>query len=469
MPELDRDAPLLANLSDRVTPKWLVNWLLHPQAMRTHTTMPRLLHGETAQTDATNIAAYLLADEPNSQDSDAQTDLSAAAKKGMVVYEDRGCIACHRFSAPETEDEFDRLSFHFIAEKYRPGALANFLADPRKHYQWSRMPVVPLSPEEAQQLEAYIRKNVKGEIAEVSLAAADAAAGKTSFTRLGCVQCHKTASENPSVAPTAKPWLELSKGCLSDGEIRNSPDFKFTDDQRTAIGTLLQTDGNSLKQSVSTEFTQRQVANLSCIACHQRDNDDADYPYVLLEFGERGLAPDAVPSLTWVGEKLQPQWVEQLILGKLAYRPRPHFRTRMPAFPARGKQLTVGLTHQHGFGFEEDPRPQHDEKLAAIGKQVAAMQTGLACHRCHAIGDKQAVAPMEARSTNLTYATNRLRHEFYLRWMTDPLRIDPATKMIKFAQDGKKTGLESHYDGDAEKQFKAVWHYLESLRKEKAK
>jgi hypothetical protein len=101
--------------------------------------------------------------------------------------------------------------------------------------------------------------------------------------------------------------------------------------------------------------------------------------------------------------------------------------------------------------------------LSKIGEKVAAMHTGLACHRCHAIGDKQATAPFEARSTNLSYATERLRYGFYHRWMRDPLRIDPETKMIKFAQDGQKTGLTDIFNGEAQQQFDAVWHYLQTL------
>ena len=38
-------------------------------------------------------------------------------------------------------------------------------------------------------------------------------------------------------------------------------------------------------------------------------------------------------------------------------------------------------------------------------------------------------------------------------------------KMIKFAQDGVRTGLDQIYDGNARQQFEAVWHYLLRLNK----
>jgi hypothetical protein len=43
----------------------------------------------------------------------------------------------------------------------------------------------------------------------------------------------------------------------------------------------------------------------------------------------------------------------------------------------------------------------------------------------------------------------RLRPENYTRWMLVPLRIDPQTKMPKFAADGRHTKLTHIHDGDA--------------------
>jgi hypothetical protein len=50
-----------------------------------------------------------------------------------------------------------------------------------------------------------------------------------------------------------------------------------------------------------------------------------------------------------------------------------------------------------------------------------------------------------------------------MRWMLDPLRIDPQTKMPKFATDGKYTKVTDVYDGDARRQFDAIWHYLHAV------
>ena len=46
--------------------------------------------------------------------------------------------------------------------------------------------------------------------------------------------------------------------------------------------------------------------------------------------------------------------------------------------------------------------------------------------------------------------------------MNDPPRVWPGTIMPKYALDGK-TPLTQYYDGDSQKQFEAILHYLRSL------
>ena len=69
----------------------------------------------------------------------------------------------------------------------------------------------------------------------------------------------------------------------------------------------------------------------------------------------------------------------------------------------------------------------------------------------------------EAEGINLVDAALRLRYEFYARWILDPTRVDATTRMTKFTMDGKTTALTDVLDGDARRQFDAIWHYLETL------
>jgi len=472
MPELQREAPRLTTAGKRLQKEWIAAWLKSPASLRNKTTMPRVLEHLNENTQASTIAdlvEYVASrgEPPSDNSAEQATDTRA----GMVLFEQRGCLGCHRFSPPAEADEYDRVSLHYTAAKYRPGALAEFLENPRAHYRWSRMPLVPLSPAQTKQVAAYVRKQSGGVIPqEEVLPQGDAARGKIAFLSRGCAACHR-AEKEPASAPdlTAPPFAALSArsthGCLAEsiGADRPLPRFDWAEKEREGLQALLQQDASHWKQDSAVEFSQRQWEAMSCRGCHTRDGADAVLPYTLLEEGERGLPAEPIPHLTWAGEKLQPQWTQRLFANRLPYRPRPHFQIRMPSLPVRGDQLSRGLSYEHGFGLEENPQPPPNNALAAIGSQVAAMQTGLACHRCHAIGDKQATAPFEARSTNLSFAADRLRYGFFHRWMRDPMRIDPATKMIKFAPNGQTTGLDRFYNGDAHDQFEAVWHYLQRL------
>ena len=76
---------------------------------------------------------------------------------------------------------------------------------------------------------------------------------------------------------------------------------------------------------------------------------------------------------------------------------------------------------------------------------------------------KKALAAFEVKGTDLQYVEERLRPEYYIRWMLDPQRIIPLTKMPKFATDGL-TALPE-FEGDAKKQFEAMWEFLRHGRK----
>jgi mono/diheme cytochrome c family protein len=476
MPELASDAPSLIAAGQRFEASWLRQWTVDPASLRNRTTMPRVLAHLDAKTQtqqAADIAAFLgeQRDEefkplaPDAGDGRA-SDSDELCKQGEELFEDRGCIACHRFTPPSESDEFHRVSLHFAGQKYQPGALAAFLKDSQHYYAWSRMPKFAVTDGEATALAAFIRRGSQGQLPPVAAAAApNAERGRKLFAEVGCANCHALGQGDRVIPPRGRIALvDRNAGCLgADEDAKTSPRFVFDEAQRTALAAFLKTDLTSLACETPAEFSRRQVEAIGCKACHSRDGVDADLPYILAEFGQLGHPPEPIPELTWAGEKLRPAWTEQQFLGELKYRPRPHFHTQMPAFPTRAKLLAAGLSHEHGYAVDEDPRPKFDAKRAETGEAVAAMNTGLACHRCHAIGDKEAEAPFEARSTNLSVASERLRYPFFHRWMRDPLRIDPQTKMIKFAQDGKKTGLTTIYDGDGHQQFEAVWHYLQTL------
>jgi len=125
--------------------------------------------------------------------------------------------------------------------------------------------------------------------------------------------------------------------------------------------------------------------------------------------------------------------------------------------------LADGLSHENGFGVKEDPRPEPDAKQAEIGKKLLPQVGGFNCIQCHAVGGDKAIAPFDSEGINLLDAALRLRYDYYARWMLFPKRIDPTAKMTQFSEDGKMTGITTVLDGDARRQFDAIWHYIQTL------
>ncbi|NBX34797.1 hypothetical protein EBR16_05485, partial [bacterium] len=57
----------------------------------------------------------------------------------------------------------------------------------------------------------------------------------------------------------------------------------------------------------------------------------------------------------------------------------------------------------------------------------------------------------------------RLRRGYFLRWALAPVRLDPETKMPKYADAEGMTQLTDILDGKGAEQFEAVRQYLRTL------
>lgn len=468
MPELAFTAPSLKGVGSRLNEAWLRAWILNPKAMRPSATMPHVLKGDAAAQAqaAADIAAYLAslttAELPTVEGTEEQV------AEGVKLFENLGCVACHSIKPPAEEDPFARHSLHFVKAKFAPGQLAAFLKAPHAHYAWSRMPDFKLSVDEVTALTAFLAARAQGEVEIAQDApAGDAGRGKTLFNTAGCIACHVIAEVGADKKLTMAAD-RVSKGCLASPPSEKAPDFAFTAEQSAALQAFLTAELNnkepsSLSRETTAEFSQRQVQSLNCIACHRRDGANSVLNSVLQEESEQGLTPEVLPLLTWTGEKLKPAWSEKLLAGELDQRARPWLRARMPAFPARAKGLSLGLSHEHGFAIDENPTPAHDAELAKVGEQLVGENQGFSCVKCHAIGKRPPLQPFEAPGINLVSAAERLRYTYYPRWMIDPPRVDVLTKMPKFAADGKTTGVTAVFEGDAAKQYDALWHYIQTL------
>ncbi|WP_435020208.1 hypothetical protein TA3x_001703 [Tundrisphaera sp. TA3] len=494
MPELAMDAPNLDDAGARLRAGWMARWIDDPRSLRPAATMPRVFHGKPAIAAGSDIAA---APAP----SDAARDLAAflasqggakgeaappapdaeAVAAGGRLFAGLGCVGCH--TRPDRDDwaaDPARIPLRYVAAKWKPEALRSFLLQPDRHYAWIRMPNFHLSQDEAAKLAAFVASGPAADL-DPGASAGDPARGQALFASAGCVNCHaaKPAPNPTAPALAAIPADGWSRGCLDPESKpdRKAPDFGLADGPRQAIRSFATAEAApaSLARDAAPEFAERQIKALRCASCHKRDGYEDAWSSLAPEVAN--LAADANagavevdpdghpypalqsrPPLTWIGEKLKPEWSNTFIAGTLDYKPRPYLKARMPGFPARAEGLAVGLSLEHGYAAASPPDAAPDPAHLADAKALVR-STGLNCVSCHKVGNVAAVGVFEAPGINFMHVKERLRKDYYDRWVRAPLRVDPDTKMPSFF-NGEASVLPTILDGRADRQAEALWNYL---------
>ncbi|NBV53677.1 MAG: hypothetical protein EBR83_09220, partial [Verrucomicrobia bacterium] len=370
----------------------------------------------------------------------------------------------------------DRIPMGHLRDKWRSAALVEYLKDPSKNYAATRMPHFRLEDEEATQLAAYLVANSR--VTKREAMKGDATRGAALLVSAGCLNCHAgmPATTQPTLAAVLKAG---DKGCLApDDKARAiAPDFALTTSQRSSLKAFLATDLASLKQDTPAEFAERQIKNLNCVACHARYGNVSVWTKVdgeakklrdalpPKEHVEGEAVPDApVPALTWLGEKLRHDWMSKFIAGQVEYKPRPWLIGRMPGFAHHADGLALGLNHQHGLPQKEAVEPAGDAEKIANGEKLIGADGGFNCITCHAVGEKEATAVFEAPAINFAQTAERLRKGYFHRWALAPTRIDPDTKMPKYADPEGMTQLSDPYEGKGPAQFEAIRQYIRTVK-----
>ena len=484
---LRSEAPQLAGVTKRLNRDWLMQWLDNPKHLRADARMPRLLAKDDRQT-AADLIAFLetlpeTKDVINSPALDKKQNSSIAAsvdgpevtQQGMRFFESFGCIACHRHTPASAQDEWNRVPLDHVRHKYQRAGLQRFLLKPEATHTASRMPNFRLSNEETTALSAFLferSNNTKREVVEPIVGSIER--GRAAFKRLNCGNCHVSAAAEPL---TATPINHSDRGCLAEKTPIGLPHYELSKAEREGLRNFHAFPKELIKWTVPPDQAvpddvligrspRSLMRYLRCQACHPQDSERSLWPEIVAEEGS-GRAVDAVPQLTWVGEKLQGPWIEKLLKGEIKQKPRPWLTARMPSFPAYAGVIAHGMAAEHGVPFEEPLPKELDAEQIEIGRQLTLRDGGLDCRQCHGIGKEQPrgdASTQIALGINFALARERLRPEFALRQMLDPPRYDIGSRMPRFAPDLRTTAAKHIADGDARKQFEALKQFIWSVK-----
>ncbi|MCS6850732.1 MAG: c-type cytochrome [Gemmataceae bacterium] len=501
-----RPAPDLSQIGQRAYADWLVHWLLDPGKVRPGAAMPRMFADDRlGRAEAYAVARYLAslggptarAEAPPKDDKKRQ----AAADQGRRLFVSVGCIACHG-EGPQARPKDDPASgrrlfpLGALGSKWPENRLASYLRNPLAVDPSGRMPHMLLTGSEAEALAAWLCEASDPELGptpvpgddvraaleqRLGLSAEESAAlarltGERQWQELGqrlvrvknCGACHTIAPGGQPLpaGPSAPPaWAAMeaatARGCLGDEAAHRgaAPTFSWSEPDRQAVRRFLDVGVRGAGSPSPAYQAQQALHRFNCLACHVRDGRGGLDPeqieqlqrYEKVEHAEL-LTP---PPLTGVGHKLRTPWLRQVLTQ--AGRARPWMGLRMPQFgSAQVGTLAEGLAYLDGS--------EPDDTVHAVPLSPATIETGrqlvgkaaFGCASCHDIAGHVTGG---TRGPDLATMSQRVRYDWYLRWLTDAQRIQPGTRMPTVFPEGRSL-LDQILGGRAEAQAAAMWAYL---------
>ena len=481
MPEALAPPPDLQGLGTRLRPSWIARWLVDPRQLRAHATMPRTLAAvDPSEPEVRDLVAFLTRTEEETT-PDAGNDPAAAggravgdAEAGAVLFERFGCVFCHDLEGIGSVDSLGpRVSLALVGEKWLPGALVDFLRDPRRWHPGSAMPDFELDEREAAHLAAFLIADVPRSAA-YDLGGADLARGAAVYREAGCSNCHDSpgsgdATGRVPLSSAPEDRAVHRRGCLAANreERGSAPNFQFDAPQRTALLAFLRQDPTAVSRDDPADYSRRAFTANRCGACHDRDGAASLWSWKTSESraeAPRGGTEDVLqlrPDLTFAGEGLRPEWMSELFRGATAP-VRPWLHAHMPVFAVDPVRLAHGLAAEHGFAPHSEPLAEIDPELARIGDELASVERGFACVQCHDRGLAEAAGVFDAQGPNFALVPSRLRRAYFDRLLLDPLVVLKGNRMPRFVEDGR-TGIFEHFGGEPAPQFEALWQFMVQL------
>ena len=287
------------------------------------------------------------------------------------------------------------------------------------------------------------------------------AKGRELFATIGCASCHQMTVEGQLIASKfqTKPLAEVSTnvGCLAEKVSGKAPRFRLSAVQRASLAAALK----SRTEEKPAETIHRSLATMNCYACHERSKlggveeaRNASFETLQKEMGDEGRLP---PTLTGVGDKLRPEWLRNL-LNNGANDRKNYMVTRMPKFGTANVDSFVDLFGAVDLRPESMPKADFSEpdyRVKAAGRHLVG-GAALSCIKCHDFGTHPSTG---VRAINLTTMHQRLRPDWFYRYVLDPQVYRRGTRMPAPWPSGQAT-IRDTLNADVNLQIQAVMLYL---------
>lgn len=199
--DLPTQAPSLLNISKKVTPEWMFQWIKNPRGWEHGTRMPNFLLSDK---QAEQVTAYLMDVSKDSKYTPAaRSGGGGNPLAGKQLFFDVGCVSCHAIDEWKGSDVRVKEGPNFgpslqkIGSKVTAEWLFDWIKNPKNYNVHSRMPSLRLTDGEAADITAYlmqhtgandsVKTSFKGNIAD----GASIQAGMKIIRDAGCYGCHE--------------------------------------------------------------------------------------------------------------------------------------------------------------------------------------------------------------------------------------------------------------------------------------
>lgn len=245
------------------------------------------------------------------------------------------------------------------------------------------------------------------------------------------------------------------------------PNFQFRDDEIKSLVTFLlgltkDKIGPELKRNLSPkevaiEEGRRIVKQFNCQGCHILENTGGNIRNVI---PDPGFYP---PMLEGEGEMVKTDWLFNFI--KAPSKIRPWLKVRMPTFNLTDADIN-SLTRYFAYSSNQDFPYKHYEyefprEHITTGKLLTD-DKHFQCFRCHIAGVAPPGREAADLAPDLSLAKTRLKPDWIARWIDDPQKFRPGTRMPTFFPD-KQSPYANVLGGNADNQIQALRDYVLSL------
>ncbi len=520
--KMPKVGPDLTRIASKVDPSWLFRWVKDPKAYLSKTKMPNFGLSDDDAMNIVSYLIRASQPMPELQagfkaGGSVERGREVVSKVGCL-----GCHRINGMTPageppiesppaapaqltappppPEGQDFGPDLSK--IASKVDAGWLYAWVKNPKHFRPTTRMPSLRLSDEEARSVTAFLmtlgQKRPTPGLDQELRKADRIAAGESLVRKRGCFGCHdiKGFETAEKIAPdlsnyghkrllelffgeavqVKQTWDDFTFWKLKSPQIYATervdqlmPNFGFTDEQAKTLrvflkGLTTQRVDPTFVRTLSDQEQAMQngrtlVKRYNCNGCHVIEGQGGAIGAFYAD--KTKIPPPLEAGALHEGEKVQSVWLFQFLGRPTPLR--PWLDVRMPTF-GLGVEEATGLTKffavlgkqpiPYEYVSVQDPPSEH---LKA--GRILVSKDYFDCFSCHQQGDKKPEGPPEGWAPDLSLAKRRLRPIWIAKWLKDPQKIQPGTKMPSYYPGGPEDIL----GGKEDRQIQAITEYLMHL------